>query len=81
MTEKCASCHNSNQWKPSLFDHNARTRFPLEGVHKNVRCARCHSRTRLVEGNEVLFYKPTPTECAACHGPAVTPTSATAGRR
>ncbi|MBZ5568372.1 MAG: hypothetical protein LAN64_11045 [Acidobacteriia bacterium] len=81
VAEQCASCHNSNKWKPSLFDHNTRTRFPLEGVHKNVRCARCHSSTRLVDGDEVLFYKPTPRECAACHGPAVTPTSATAARR
>ncbi len=71
--EKCASCHNTNKWKPSLFDHNARTRFPLEGVHKNVRCARCHATTRLVADKQVLFYKPTPTACAACHGANVGP--------
>ncbi len=73
--ERCASCHNSNKWKPSLFDHNTRTRFPLEGVHKNVRCAGCHSNLKLVGDKQVLFYKPTPSYCSACHGPTVRPTS------
>ena len=67
---KCASCHNSNKWKPSLFDHS-RTRFPLEGVHKNVRCVRCHSSIKAVNGSDVLYYKPTPVQCEACHGPEV----------
>jgi len=64
----CAECHNSAKWKPSLFDHNRRTAFPLQGVHANVKCADCHKLTRQVEGKPVLFYKPTPKECAACHG-------------
>ncbi len=67
----CAGCHNSNKWKPSLFDHNARTAFKLEGVHANVRCARCHTLLKSVNGKEVLFYRPTPKECAACHGSEV----------
>jgi hypothetical protein len=68
---ECASCHNSNRWKPSLFDHNTRTSFKLEGVHANVRCTECHKSTREVGGKKVLFYSPTPRECAACHGPEV----------
>jgi hypothetical protein len=64
----CAECHNSAKWKPSLFDHNRRTAFPLQGVHANVKCADCHKLTRQFEGKPVLFYKPTPKECAACHG-------------
>lgn len=66
----CADCHNSAKWKPSLFDHDKRTQFALQGVHRDVRCERCHTLTRLVEGKTVLFYKPTPKDCAACHGPA-----------
>lgn len=65
---ECASCHNSNKWKPSLFEHDKRTSFALKGAHQNVRCAQCHSATRETEGKPVLFYKPTPKECAACHG-------------
>ena len=67
----CDGCHTSNKWKPSTFDHNTRTTFKLEGVHANVRCARCHTLIKSVDGKDVLFYKPTPTECAACHGPNV----------
>lgn len=73
---QCDGCHNSYKWRPSLFDHTTRTRFALEGVHKNVRCARCHNNIKPVEGADVLFYKPTPTECAACHGPGISTTAA-----
>ena len=65
----CADCHNSMKWKPSLFDHDRRTTFPLAGAHQNVRCGECHKLTQIVEGKMVLFYKPTRKECAACHGP------------
>ena len=64
----CADCHNSLKWKPSLFDHDTRTAFSLQGAHRNVRCAECHKLMREAEGKSVLFYKPTPKDCAACHG-------------
>lgn len=67
---RCAECHVTAKWKPSLIDHD-RTMFPLKGVHQNVRCGACHKDVRSVEGKDVLFYKPTPSECAACHGNAV----------
>jgi hypothetical protein len=67
----CADCHNSNKWKPSLFDHNKRTDFPLEGLHIPVPCSGCHKLTRDVNGKDVLFYKPTPKACSDCHGPDV----------
>jgi hypothetical protein len=65
----CADCHSSMKWRPSLFDHEKRTEFPLRGAHQNVRCADCHKLTRLIAGKSVVFYKPTPKDCAACHGP------------
>jgi hypothetical protein len=65
----CANCHNTMKWKPSLFDHERRTTFSLAGAHQRVRCEACHTLRREVEGKTVLFYKPTPKECAACHGP------------
>ncbi|HZM10772.1 MAG TPA: hypothetical protein VFC15_11230, partial [Candidatus Limnocylindrales bacterium] len=58
------------KWRPSLVDHD-KTAFPLKGAHQNVRCGACHKSFRPFEGKDVLFYKPTPTECAACHGNAV----------
>jgi hypothetical protein len=64
---RCAECHNTNKWRPSLFDHE-KTMFPLQGAHKDVPCGQCHKQIQLVEGKKVLFYKPTPKQCAACHG-------------
>lgn len=64
----CSSCHNTAKWEPSLFDHDKRTSFPLEGAHRRASCEGCHKLMRSVEGKTVLFYKPTPRECAACHG-------------
>jgi hypothetical protein len=64
----CMRCHNSKAWRPSLFDHDKQTSFALQGAHRNVRCESCHKLTRMAAGKAVLFYKPTPGECVACHG-------------
>ena len=64
---QCAPCHTTTKWKPSLFDHE-KTVFSLKGGHQNVRCESCHKEIREVDTKQVLFYKPTPKECAACHG-------------
>lgn len=64
----CADCHNSTRWKPSLFDHDRRTAFSLQGAHRDVPCGDCHRLTRAVDGKTVLFYRPTPKQCADCHG-------------
>lgn len=65
--ESCSTCHNTNKWRPSLFDHE-QTAFSLKGGHQNVPCASCHTNKHLVDGTLVLFYKPTPKACADCHG-------------
>jgi len=62
----CSDCHDSAQWKPSLFDHE-RTVFPLKGAHRKTPCGGCHTSVRLVDNRPVLFYKPTPKECSSCH--------------
>jgi hypothetical protein len=68
-TTPCADCHNSMKWKPSLFDHDKRTAFALRGAHQNVKCGECHKLFKEVGAKRVLFYKPTPKDCVACHGP------------
>ena len=68
---ECSSCHDVEHWKPSQFDHDKRTEFALQGAHARVPCAGCHKNVRRVEGKPVLFYKPTPKSCAACHGAEV----------
>ena len=64
----CSGCHDSARWKPSKFDHDKRTPFSLEGAHRKVACNDCHKLRREIEGLSVIFYKPTPGECQACHG-------------
>jgi mono/diheme cytochrome c family protein len=36
-----------------------------------VKCAECHKLFKEVADKNVLFYKPTPKDCAACHGPNI----------
>lgn len=39
----CGMCHNPNGWNRWLFDHAARTDYPLEGRHANLDCLGCHT--------------------------------------
>jgi nitrate/TMAO reductase-like tetraheme cytochrome c subunit len=68
--QKCESCHNSNKWRPSLFDHE-KTGFALKGGHENVSCSACHALKKEVSGLDVLYYKPTPKNCEACHSSGI----------
>lgn len=56
----CGQCHNANNWKAWSFDHDRRTRFPLDGAHKGLDCHACHikptSGKMSLSGN-----------CASCH--------------
>ncbi len=63
----CADCHTPVHWSPAQFDHDRRTRFPLPGKHRGVKCAACHKNVRLIEGKAVTVFKATPRECAGCH--------------
>ncbi|MDD2923454.1 MAG: hypothetical protein PHQ36_14305, partial [Anaerolineales bacterium] len=54
---QCASCHTTNGWTPSTFDHN-RSAFTLTGKHSAVACGQCHADKA---------FKGTPTNCSACH--------------
>ena len=64
----CSGCHVSfSDWKSIEFDHNTGSRFPLEGAHTDVACGRCHQRTTLDSGVEVVQFKPLGTQCKDCH--------------
>lgn len=63
----CTDCHSPARWIPSKFDHDKRTRFPLPGKHRDIKCAACHKNVKIVEGKAVTVFKPTPRKCAACH--------------
>jgi len=56
----CELCHNARSWKAWDFDHDKRTKFPLDGKHKGLICSSCHKRP--MEGKVLAS-----TECVACH--------------
>lgn len=58
----CDQCHSSAKgWKFDQavysFDHG-KTKFSLEGQHKNADCKQCHTS---------LIFKDAPTNCLGCH--------------
>ncbi len=53
----CKTCHTSIAWKPSTFNHNTSTTFPLAGAHIAVSCISCHAKG----------YVGTSTDCVSCH--------------
>lgn len=57
---QCGLCHSARDWKLWDFDHDVRTRFPLDGAHKKLDCYECH---RKPVGAEVV----TPNTCSGCH--------------
>ncbi len=63
LGDDCASCHNSEKWRPApAFDH-ARSAFPLTGKHTAVECVACHKGSK-----EKPLYKPLAhAACTDCH--------------
>ena len=57
---ECGQCHNARAWSDWSFDHDTRTRFPLDGAHRAKACALCHTQPA---GDRVTA----PTLCASCH--------------
>ncbi len=59
---KCETCHDENDWKKSVFDHDKKTKFPLLGKHKSpapLKCTACH------KGD--LVKDKLPMDCFSCH--------------
>lgn len=59
----CETCHSDKGWKPSIFDHNKSTRYPLRHAHAVAKCSACHSGTLYVKDGA----KALPMDCLACH--------------
>lgn len=55
----CDSCHRTEQWKATRFDHARDGHFTLEGRHAQLSCTQCH--TQPVSTQEV------PKTCNGCH--------------
>jgi hypothetical protein len=57
---ECGQCHNARTWKDWTFDHDTRTKFPLDGKHKGKACILCHFNP--IENRYVLS-----SSCFSCH--------------
>ncbi|MGH8138757.1 MAG: cytochrome c3 family protein [Steroidobacteraceae bacterium] len=55
----CAECHGNSLWRVSDFDHLARFKFALEGVHADLDCHACHTG--------VAREQKLGTDCLDCH--------------
>ncbi|HET9271083.1 MAG TPA: hypothetical protein VFO31_23065 [Vicinamibacterales bacterium] len=55
----CASCHGSDDWKRTRFDHVKASGYALLGKHASLACDSCH------RGGDLKA--PLPRECTGCH--------------
>jgi hypothetical protein len=62
----CDDCHETRAFKIAAFDHS-RTRYPLDGAHRNVPCASCHPSVTGADGRPTRVYRPLHTACRDCH--------------
>jgi hypothetical protein len=67
----CESCHSSATWASLRFAHE-QTGFALDGKHRSVPCARCHSGGGTNKGVESWKFAGIPKTCAGCHGDSKT---------
>ena len=65
--KRCTTCHATETFKiASTFDHT-KTRYPLEGMHKNVACAKCHPAQTLRNGTTAVRWRLGYMQCKDCH--------------
>ncbi|MCP5285474.1 MAG: cytochrome C [Burkholderiaceae bacterium] len=59
LGKECGACHQEQRWtEVARFDHD-RTRYPLRGLHRDARCASCHTTPG--------HYQVADQRCVACH--------------
>jgi hypothetical protein len=63
----CDSCHGTEQYEISDFDHEERTGYALKGRHRELECARCHRTEKLPGGREVTRWRLGYRNCRSCH--------------
>ncbi|MEE2645102.1 MAG: hypothetical protein VYD19_09235 [Myxococcota bacterium] len=58
FAKPCEECHVPQGWEQVNFDHQRQSSYPLEGLHQEQSCGKCHIQNR---------YKGLPTQCEGCH--------------
>jgi len=65
--KRCKDCHEATTFKiATTFNHNT-TRYPLDGKHKAVACAKCHAPAELRGGGNAVRWRLGYIECRDCH--------------
>ncbi len=61
---ECSACHVVDGWKPATFTVAAHqsTRYPLDGRHRTVACAKCHT-----PAGQATLYRVKSGQCGDCH--------------
>jgi hypothetical protein len=73
----CEACHNVRSWADVKgFDHS-KTKFPLLGAHRAVKCGDCH---KVPVGEKEIQFKGTTKICEDCHKDAHAGQFAKAGK-
>lgn len=67
LSSDCASCHQTDKFRPApLFNHQ-KSNFALNGAHKNLDCKSCHP-TEMRGGKEFQKFSGIAFQsCASCH--------------
>lgn len=58
---KCEICHVERSWKEIAFDHDLKTKYPLLGKHKTIKCVSCHKPERDIYKDKLE------KTCVSCH--------------
>lgn len=67
LSAKCNDCHNFDNWKnPKKFDHS-KTKYPLLGKHKTVKCIECHKTVKINGEISQNFKDLKFADCNDCH--------------
>jgi len=67
LSNDCAKCHLFNKFSPAeKFDH-AKSKYPLTGKHKNVKCIKCHKFEKSNKGKFQKFTGLKFNNCFYCH--------------
>jgi hypothetical protein len=62
----CTECHSTESFGIAAFDHG-KTRYPLDGKHRDVDCNDCHTVAQPPAGGEYRVYTPLGMDCIDCH--------------
>lgn len=65
--KSCKSCHTTQRFVLSEFDHAKRAGYALDGAHRRLECAACHKIEKLADGGKTTRWRLGYRRCRDCH--------------